>query len=89
MLQYLLMKFKSAARWEAALLFSCEGSGEPSLPVTRFNYTEVRSQWELVKPLWLFSSGALHLSLPDDDTAQHYTIIHKISPHTCPVEDDF
>lgn len=44
--------------------FLLKGSRGLLVPATRFNYTDVRSQRELVKPLWLFSSRALHLSLP-------------------------
>lgn len=46
----------------SALVFSCL-DGLPAPPAW-FNYSDVRSQWELVKPLWLFSSGALLMSLP-------------------------
>lgn len=41
-----------------------KGSEGLPVPPTWFNYSDVRSQWELVKPLWLFFSRALHLSLP-------------------------
>lgn len=41
-----------------------DASEELPVPPTWFNYADVRSQWELVKLLWLFSSRALRLSPP-------------------------
>lgn len=65
-----------------------DASEELPVPPTWFNYTDVRSQWELVKPLWLFSSRALRLSLPRQwCDAQHHTssIIHEIFFHMRPL----
>lgn len=59
--------FRKVLPCELKLHRSClcvKGSEVLPVPPTCFNHTDVRIQWELVKPLWLFSSGALRLSLP-------------------------